>query len=113
MNLQSGQGMVRKVRFCWGISSEDRRAHGQDDPLTWLASENQLLAGRSGQTEIWDCALFCAGLSMGCSGFLAAWWLGSKSETPKRQEMETDSFLKLRPRNWQGIIFAIFCWLKQ
>lgn len=33
---------------------------------------------------LWTLAPLCVGLSVGCSGFLTAWWLGSKSQCSQR-----------------------------
>lgn len=117
MNLQPGRTGWERLGSVlqgggWGSSSENRRTHEQDSSFTRLASENQLLAGSSAWTESQGrCSLH--GLSMGCLGFLTPWQLGSKSENLNRPETESDSFLKPRPRNWPGITFAVFYWLKQ
>ena len=92
----------------WGSLSEDRRTHWQDDSLTWLASENWLLAGRSARAESREPCSSLRGPLHRLLSLLTAWGLGSQGENPKRQEVETDSLLKHRPRGWHHASFAIF-----
>lgn len=40
--------------------------------------------------------------------FLTAWWLGSRKECPKKQEVGAASFLKSGAGNWYRVPFADF-----
>lgn len=94
MNLQFGQGPVRTAcpcstqsRVSWGSSpgAGARFRHGPFLEVT-VGAGWQALSAR----------VFPWGSS---SGIFTAWRLGSKSEGPKRQEVETASFLRPPPRN--------------
>lgn len=50
----------------------------------------------------------CVSLQSGL-GFLTVWWLGSKKECPKSQEVEAARFLWSGPGEWYSVTSVEFC----
>lgn len=79
----------------WRIQFEDERCwntHFEDDWLTQLSRWCWRLAGgsgRAGTRVLWFLSMWA------CLGFLSAWWLGSKSEHPKRARWKYMAFYDL------------------